>query len=102
MGGRAGSVCEGDCDRESDCNDGLYCFQRDGYTPVPGCKGTGKNNWDYCVPKDCESGWWEYLEQEVRAKYGPCWGATGRRVSIACALPGCLPEKIGFPSDSSG
>ena len=41
--------CEGDCDRDSDCGDGLSCFQRDGYTPVPGCKGTGKNNWDYCV-----------------------------------------------------
>ena len=52
--------CEGDCDRDADCRDkgniGITgrivlgkCFQRDGYTPVPGCKGTGKNNWDYCI-----------------------------------------------------
>ena len=47
-------ICEGDCDRDSDCGDGLYCFQRDGFTPVPGCKGTGQNNWDYCVHKDCK------------------------------------------------
>ena len=44
-------ACEGDCDRDSDCDWGLKCFQRDGYTPVPGCKGTGKNNWDYCISR---------------------------------------------------
>jgi hypothetical protein len=61
--------CEGDCDRDDDCRDkknianliaGDFiapapvlnrgkCFQRDGYTPVPGCKGTGKKDWDYCI-----------------------------------------------------
>eukprot|EP00964_Phaeocystis_antarctica_P015536 scaffold8612_cov66-Phaeocystis_antarctica.AAC.4 len=25
------------------------CFERNGLTPVPGCKGTGKYNWDYCI-----------------------------------------------------
>ena len=45
-------VCEGDCDRDSDCGDGLRCFQRDGYTQVPGCKGTGKHDWDYCVNEE--------------------------------------------------
>ena len=44
--------CEGDCDRDTDCGEGLRCFQRDGYTQVPGCKGTGKNNWDYCVNEE--------------------------------------------------
>ena len=43
-------LCEGDCDKNSDCEYGLKCFQRDGTTPVPFCKGTGKSNWDYCVP----------------------------------------------------
>ena len=64
-GARCGP-CEGDCDRDDDCrnkkniagawfpltNHGFVngkCFQRDGYTPVPGCKGTGKKDWDYCI-----------------------------------------------------
>ena len=33
--------CKGDCDSNADCNAGLECFQRDGTTAVPGCKGTG-------------------------------------------------------------
>ena len=49
--------CEGDCDNDDDCQGyhGTYhtlrgkCFQRNGLTPVPGCKGTGKYNWDYCI-----------------------------------------------------
>ena len=44
-------LCEGDCDRDTDCQDGLKCFQRNGYTPVPGCVGRGRRDWDYCVPK---------------------------------------------------
>ena len=47
-------ACEGDCDNDNDCG-GIWsrvrgkCFQRNGYTPVPGCKGTGKKDWDYCI-----------------------------------------------------
>ena len=43
--------CEGDCDRDSDCKYGLKCFQRNGYTSVPGCKGRGRKDWDYCIKK---------------------------------------------------
>ena len=32
----------GDCDRDEDCQEGLTCFQRDGYTAVPGCVGEGR------------------------------------------------------------
>jgi hypothetical protein len=42
-------VCEGDCDRDSDCAPGLKCFQRSALEAVPGCRGTGINNYDYCV-----------------------------------------------------
>ena len=42
------NLCEGDCDSDSDCSFGLKCFQRSGYTPVPGCSGTGVFDWDYC------------------------------------------------------
>ncbi len=44
-------MCQGDCDRDSDCASGLRCFQRSGYTAVPGCTGSGSKDWDYCVDK---------------------------------------------------
>lgn len=40
--------CEGDCDNDGECDDGLKCFQRDGVKPVPGCLGEGQSNTDYC------------------------------------------------------
>ena len=35
--------CEGDCDKNADCQQGLVCYQRDQHSPVPGCSpgGTG-------------------------------------------------------------
>merc|ERR1719362_124752 len=41
-------TCTGDCDEDSDCAKGLRCFQRDGFTSVPGCSGEGASDWDYC------------------------------------------------------
>lgn len=40
--------CEGDCDDSSHCEDGLECFSRKRFEPVPGCSGEGRRN------KDCE------------------------------------------------
>mmetsp|Transcript_27316 Transcript_27316/g.63952 ORF Transcript_27316/g.63952 Transcript_27316/m.63952 type:complete len:309 (-) Transcript_27316:399-1325(-) len=42
-------LCEGDCDRDQDCADGLVCFQRDGTKSVPGCRGDGVPDVDYCT-----------------------------------------------------
>jgi len=33
--------CEGDCDDDDDCKNGLRCFLRDALEPVPGCSGDG-------------------------------------------------------------
>ena len=49
MGAGGLNLCEGDCDHDYDCCDGCRCFQRDGYTPVPGCPGKGVADWDYCI-----------------------------------------------------
>ena len=38
-------MCQGDCDSDSDCASGLRCFQRYSYIAVPGCTGSGSNNW---------------------------------------------------------
>ena len=48
-------LCEGDCDRDADCAPGLKCFQRDGLEPVPGCSGTGRAAYDYCVYPELNS-----------------------------------------------
>ena len=44
-------LCEGDCDNDLQCAKGLVCFQRNGFTPVPGCNGLGRKNYDYCIEK---------------------------------------------------
>ena len=50
------SLCEGDCDSDSHCKDGLKCFQRDLKTTfVPGCTGGGSgdvSDYDYCAEYD--------------------------------------------------
>ena len=46
--------CKGDCDHDSDCQAGLFCFQRNGHTAVPGCRSGGSGdvkNRDYCAPR---------------------------------------------------
>jgi hypothetical protein len=44
--------CQGDCDTDDDCMDGLVCFDREvSMTPVPGCTG-GESDFsltDYCI-----------------------------------------------------
>lgn len=43
--------CQGDCDSDNDCSEGLFCYHRDGNEPVPGCLG-GENDTsrtDYCT-----------------------------------------------------
>lgn len=45
--------CQGDCDYDSDCDYGLYCYQRARYESVPGCYETYQadysTNTDYCI-----------------------------------------------------
>ncbi|CAB9516717.1 expressed unknown protein [Seminavis robusta] len=43
--------CQGDCDADDDCADGLGCYMRDGFEPVPGCEGGEEEPlaYDYCV-----------------------------------------------------
>eukprot|EP00928_Gymnodinium_smaydae_P022592 TRINITY_DN18926_c0_g1_i1.p1 TRINITY_DN18926_c0_g1~~TRINITY_DN18926_c0_g1_i1.p1 ORF type:complete len:1602 (-),score=183.61 TRINITY_DN18926_c0_g1_i1:53-4360(-) len=48
------STCVGDCDDDSDCADGLKCFQRSEDERVPGCTGTGVRAWDYCYNESVE------------------------------------------------
>ena len=54
--GRKLRACESECDNDSDCEEGLICYQANGVDAYfPGCEsgGTPLNNYDYCVnPSD--------------------------------------------------
>ncbi|CAJ1937776.1 unnamed protein product [Cylindrotheca closterium] len=45
-------LCEGDCDTNDDCADGLSCHQRSEFEFVPGCSGGSDDGsrTDYCAP----------------------------------------------------
>jgi len=48
------SICQGDCDKDSDCKSGLTCFQRHLKSSVPGCASGGSGDLedhDYCYSK---------------------------------------------------
>jgi len=44
-------LCEGECDTDYDCRDGLVCYQRNPFEPVPGCSGGEDDfsNNDFCI-----------------------------------------------------
>jgi hypothetical protein len=42
-------LCQGDCDNDDECQEGLVCMQRSGNEAVPGCDGAGETGTDYCV-----------------------------------------------------
>jgi hypothetical protein len=44
-------LCAGDCDEDSDCEQGLICFFREAWQEAPGCTGgvDDKTTTDYCV-----------------------------------------------------
>lgn len=50
--------CQGDCDNDGECANGLFCFQRSGDGPIPSCIDDLLNtNWDYCLkPFDYDYG----------------------------------------------
>jgi hypothetical protein len=42
-------MCEGDCDSDNECRNGLVCIERDGFEAIPGCEGLGTSGNDYCT-----------------------------------------------------
>lgn len=47
-------LCEGECDTDFDCRDGLLCFQRNAFGSVPGCAGgeDDSSNSDFCIKEE--------------------------------------------------
>jgi hypothetical protein len=50
-------ACQGDRDLDSDCADGLSCFQRD-KDYVPSCDGSPAWDWDYCINRPANYLWY--------------------------------------------
>lgn len=48
--GKGFGPCGGDCDKDSDCKNGLICNQRDRGDPIPaGCSGNVNGQKDFCI-----------------------------------------------------
>ena len=96
--------CEGDCDgKTSQCLPGLACFQRNKYTKIPGCKGRGKYDWDYCVPKALieKPKPKKPKEFERHGRRGGGWRETGYRGKLAITRSGRRCQKwtdAGYPN----
>lgn len=65
--------CAGDCSDDSDCRDGLVCFQNDGFDVPPGCVGTPRESGNYCYdPANA-------LSEESGAVSFSWWPTEGKR-----------------------
>eukprot|EP00980_Cylindrotheca_fusiformis_P013668 scaffold3515_cov126-Cylindrotheca_fusiformis.AAC.17 len=105
--------CEGDCDRDSDCESGLECFRvTEAYTVIPGCSGGAQDDslFDYCVPSGASLPSVRQVGLDPSSKLERCEGDCDRdsdcsgsdlfcfaRTSANTEVPGCN----GGGSDSS-
>jgi hypothetical protein len=77
--------CHGDCDADSDCRSGLFCYQRRGGDALPHCAGMPLGGMDYCVDPNhiVEKGW-----QSVEKRGGLLEHCHGDCDSDADCVPG--------------
>ena len=52
-------LCQGDCDEDAHCANGLRCFHRQVIEDPnpPGCAGDTKDTYDYCIQDEAEKEW---------------------------------------------
>lgn len=99
--------CEGHCDSDSDCDNGLKCQERvDGGQAVPsGCFGSDwVDSWNYCVPTNALIHWGSYPTEHF--PLGHCEGdcdAGECGSGLTCFqrdwydydIPGCMGRPVG-------
>ena len=93
-------LCEGDCDFDSDCADGLYCFQRGPGEAVPGCAGkeTDNSRTDYCtvsLPTSQPS-----QSQPPTQSAAPSSNPSNTPSSIPSDVPSSMPTQSAAPSSN--
>jgi len=99
--------CEGDCDVDDDCGDGLKCFQR--FTPnkiVPGCIGGDEDGslMDYCVIDRSTSE--DTADEATKQTLPPVVLPAPVPVSVTVApvpapLPDSTPDFVAIPDNAS-
>jgi len=93
--------CEGDCGTDLHCDHGFKCFQRDGFTPVPGCSGKGVSGTDYCISeREIENKGWKPVVK-LNLCEGDCDIDTDCVTGFKCfhrdydeRVPGCVGDTI--------
>jgi hypothetical protein len=101
--------CEGDCDTDEDCMDGLICFQRNANETVPGCTGGSSTDLltDFCILDPFGSG---FVDPPTEAPTGGLMPPTGLPTSrpdtsVPAAnegpsvAPTFFPRPVGPPKD---
>ena len=92
-------ACIGECDSDAQCATGLKCFQRTGFTSVPGCSGNGTADWDYCYDPSGSvelSGGNDNNAKDLQACAGECDNDAQCASGLKCfqrsnseTIPGC-------------
>jgi hypothetical protein len=106
--------CEGDCDRDEDCEGDLICMQRDGLERVSGCMGAGGSTdmygKDICVKPDIGQFKGSLLFNEngcdSTSQCQKCEGSCGEdadcRPGLSCFLRSGLSSVPGCVTGGSG
>merc|ERR1719326_2754410 len=102
-------ACIGECDNDGQCKAGLKCFQRNGFTPVPGCSGKGEKSWDYCYDPTGSlelQGGNDNKAKNLEACIGECDNDGQCKSGLKCfqrshgeTIPGCTGKGAGPRDD---
>merc|ERR1711934_1082483 len=104
------SACNGECDADSQCIQGLKCFQRQHGEPIPGCFGKGGGPfWDYCYNPSLPitlSGINDAKAKNLKACTGECDADSQCAYGLKCfqrshgeRIPGCTGKGGGADWD---
>jgi len=91
------SKCQGDCDTDSDCIEGMDCFGRAGAANVPGCAAGGSGDVegaDYCYDPNWDRGPTVTPTSSSPTDYPP----SSQPSSIPLTSPSVLPTSTSTPS----
>jgi len=98
-------TCQGPCNSDEQCKDGLLCYPRKGFSLVPGCEGEGLIDTGYCYdPASVVGGdTFDHVASKGTSELGKCQGECANSVhcrgSLLCmereaneTVPGCFGE----------
>lgn len=86
-------ACQGSCFQDVHCHDGLACWQRAGFTTIPGCSGAGIFGVNYCY-KPIEEPLLEYVRECSPEE--PCGMCQGLFVCNCVCIKARLSQLCGF------